>query len=217
MTMESLPQSQGEIMKDSVSEKNDAAIEKIDEILVQVMHRYRNFFLGPGINMDEYSVPLRTRPDFVAPLVTVMGYTFGLKSLKMDNDVYIEVSGNVYASGFNLEKFREKIKGELSPKNAPLIMKNFADEKDYLFVEDGNLQEFASYFEFSPDEHISLATKKKKEESKVTKKMEDLILQQRFKVKRKGLSEAMKTPDKFASAVYLYCLRLFVSAYRKSL
>src|SRR5215510_9983086 len=105
--------------------KEESVSEKIEEVLVQVMNRYRNFFLGPGINMDEYSVPLRSRPDFVAPLVTVMGYTFGLKSLKADSDIFIEVSGNVYASGFNLEKFREKIKNELSSKNAPQIMKNF--------------------------------------------------------------------------------------------
>ena len=51
----------------------------------------------------------------------------------------------------------------------------------------------------------------------MTKKMEDVILQQRFRVKRKYLNELLKSPDKFASAVYLYCLRLFVSAYRKSL
>jgi len=207
----------GDSMKESVSAKKDAIIEKIDDVLVRVMHRYRNFFLGPGINMDEYSVPLRTRPDFVAPLVTVMGYTFGLKSMRIDNDNYIEVSGNVYASGFNLERFRERIKEELSPKTALEIMKNFAEEKDYKFVSDDNLYEFAEYFEFSPQEHIQIATKKKKEESKVTKKMEDVILQQRFKIKRKHLNELLKSPDKFASAVYLYCLRLFVSAYRKSL
>src|SRR5262245_53948463 len=165
--------------------KEDSVSEKIDEVLVQVMHRYRNFFLGPGINMDEYSVPLRNRPDFVAPLVTVMGYTFGLKSLKVQNDHYIEVSGNVYSSGFHLDRFREKIKGELSNKNAPNIMKNFAEDKDYKFVDDADLMEFADYFDFSPEEDISLATKKKKEESKVTKKMEDLILQQRFRIKKK--------------------------------
>jgi len=77
--------------------------------------------------------------------------------------------------------------------------------------------EFADFFDFSPEEDISLATKKKKEESKVTKKMEDLILQQRFRIKKKHLADLVKNPDKFASAVYLYCLRLFVSAYRKSL
>lgn len=204
-------------MKDSVSEKKDTASEKIDEVLVGVMHRYRNFFLGPGINMDEYSVPLRTRPDFVAPLVTVMGYTFGLKSLKVDNDHYIEVSGNVYASGFNIERFRARIKEELSLEVAPEIMQNFAEDKDYTFVEDGDLSEYAGYFEFTPDQDIQIATKKKKEESKVTKKMEDVILQQRFKIKKRQLNDLLKEPERFASAVYLYVLRLFVSAYRKSL
>jgi hypothetical protein len=198
------------LMKDSVS-------EKLDEVLVQVMHRYRDFFLGPGINMDEYSVPLRIRPDFTAPLVTVMGYTFGLKSLMVDNDHYIEVSGNVYSSGFSVDRFRVRIKEELSKQVAPAIMKNFAIEKDYLHLENGDLYEFAQYFEFAPDQDILIATKKKKEESKVTKKMEDVILQQRLKVKKKGLTELQKSPEKFASAVYLYCLRLFVSAYRKSL
>jgi hypothetical protein len=201
----------------ATTEKKDPTIEKIDEVLVKVMHRYRNFFLGPGINMDEYSVPLRQRPDFVAPLVTVMGYTFGLKSLKVENDYFIEVSGNVYASGFNIDRFRHQIKEELSPKLAPQIMKNFSDSKDFKHVSDQNLYELADYFEFSPDDNIQIATKKKKEESKVTKKMEDVILQQRFRVKRKYLNELLKSPDKFASAVYLYCLRLFVSAYRKSL
>jgi len=198
--------------------KDDSVSEKLDEILVQVMHRYRGFFLGPGINMDEYSVPLRQRPDFVAPLVTVMGYTFGLKSLAADGDYYIEVSGNVYASGFNLERFRERIKEELNPKTAADVMKNFADEKDYANLDDKkDLAKLADYFEFSPDEDIQIATKKKKEESKVTKKMEDVILQQRFRIKKKYLPEIQKAPERFASAVYLYCLRLFVSAYRKSL
>ena len=204
-------------MKEMTSEKKDATLEKIDDVLIKVMHRYRNFFLGPGINMDEYSVPLRNRPDFVAPLVTVMGYTFGLKALKIDSDHYIEVSGNVYAPGFNLDRFRERIKAELSIKNAANIMKNFAEDKDYKFVSDGELLEFADYFDFSPEEDTLLVTKTKKEESKVTKKMEDLILQQRFRIKKKYLNELLKTPDKFASGVYLYCLRLFVSAYRKSL
>jgi hypothetical protein len=204
-------------MKEMTSEKKDATLEKIDDVLIKVMHRYRNFFLGPGINMDEYSVPLRNRPDFVAPLVTVMGYTFGLKALKIDSDHYIEVSGNVYAPGFNLDRFRERIKAELSSKNAANIMKNFAEDKDYKFVSDGELFEFADYFDFSPEEDTLLVTKMKKEESKVTKKMEDLILQQRFRIKKKYLNELLKTPDKFASGVYLYCLRLFVSAYRKSL
>lgn len=204
-------------MKEMTSEKKDATLEKIDDVLIKVMHRYRNFFLGPGINMDEYSVPLRNRPDFVAPLVTVMGYTFGLKALKIDTDHYIEVSGNVYAPSFNLDRFRERIKAELSSKNAANIMKNFAEDKDYKFVSDGELLEFADYFDFSPEEDTLLVTKMKKEESKVTKKMEDLILQQRFRIKKKYLNELLKTPDKFASGVYLYCLRLFVSAYRKSL
>jgi len=204
-------------MKDPVAEKKDATSERIDEVLVQVMHRYRNFFLGPGINMDEYSVPLRTRPDFVAPLVTVMGYTFGLKALKIETDYFIEVSGNVYASGFNLERFREKMKAELSPKIAPEIMKNFAEENDYEHVSDGDLFEFADYFDFDPAQHIQIATKVKKEESKITKKMEDVILQQRYRIKKKHVNDLLKSPDKFGSAVYLYCLRLFVSAYRKSL
>jgi hypothetical protein len=197
--------------------KEDSVSEKIDEVLVQVMHRYRNFFLGPGINMDEYSVPLRNRPDFVAPLVTVMGYTFGLKSYQTDNDVFIEVSGNVYSSGFNVERFRERIRDELSSSVATGIMKNFAEDSDYQYAPDGNLYKFADFFEFSPDQDIQIATKKKKEESKVTKKMEDVILQQRFRIKKKYLSDLLKNPEKFASAIYLYCLRLFVSAYRKSL
>jgi hypothetical protein len=204
-------------MKEATTEKKDTTLEHINDVLINVMYRYRNFFLGPGINMDEYSVPLRHRPDFVAPLVTVMGYTFGLKGLKIGNDHYIEVSGNVYSPGFTLDRFREKIKSEASTKIAADIMKNFAEDKDYKHVSDGNLAEFADYFDFSPEEDILLETKKKKEESKITKKMEDLILQQRFRIKKKYLNELLKSPDKFVSAVYLYCLRLFVSAYRKSL
>ena len=210
---ESLPENTGE---PSV-EKKDPLLEKIDEVLVAAMHRYRNFFLGPGINMDEYSVPLRSRPDFVAPLVTVMGYTFGLKSLKEEGDYFIEVSGNVYASGFNIDRFRGRIKEELSPQVATEIMQNFADDPDYKHVKKRNLYELADFFEFSPDQDIRIATKKKKEESKVTKKMEDVILQQRFRIKKKHYPAIQKSPDSFGSAVYLYCLRLFVSAYRKSL
>jgi hypothetical protein len=197
--------------------KEDSVSEKVDDVLVKVMHRYRNFFLGPGINMDEYSVPLRNRPDFVAPLVTVMGYTFGLKSYQSEGDVFIEVSGNVYSSGFNLERFRDRIREELSSSVAPGIMKNFAEDSDYQHVPDSNLYKYADLFEFSPEEDVSIATKKKKEESKVTKKMEDVILQLRFRVKKSKLSDLLKNTDKLASAIYLYCLRLFVSAYRKSL
>jgi hypothetical protein len=197
--------------------KEDSVSEKVDDVLVKVMHRYRNFFLGPGINMDEYSVPLRTRPDFVAPLVTVMGYTFGLKSYASDGDVFVEVSGNVYSSGFNLERFRERIRDELSSSVAPGIMKNFAEDADYQHVPSGDLYKYADLFEFSPEEDVSMATKKKKEESKVTKKMEDVILQLRFRIKKKHLPDLLKNTEKLASAVYLYCLRLFVSAYRKSL
>jgi hypothetical protein len=167
--------------------------------------------------MDEYSVPLRNRPDFVAPLVTVMGYTFGLKSYAEDGNTYIEVSGNVYSSGFNLDRFRERIREELSSDVAPGIMKNFAEDSDYQHVPHGNLFKYADLFEFSPEKDVSMATKKKKEESKVTKKMEDVILQLRFKIDKKRLPDLMKNTDKLASAVYLYCLRLFVSAYRKSL
>lgn len=197
--------------------KEDSVSEKIEEVLVNVMHRYRNFFLGPGINMDEYSVPLRNRPDFTAPLVTVMGYTFGLRSQKIDNDYYIEVSGNVYAPGFTLDRFKERMKAEMNAKTAGQIMKNFAEDHDLTYVDKDDLTEFADYFDFSMDEDIQIATKKKKEESKVTKKMEDVILQQRFRIKKKYVNELLKAPDKFASAVYLYILRLFVSAYRKSL
>ncbi len=197
--------------------KEDSVSEKVDDVLVKVMHRYRNFFLGPGINMDEYSVPLRSRPDFVAPLVTVMGYTFGLKSYSSDGDVFVEVSGNVYSSGFNLDRFRERIREELSASVAPGIMKNFAEDPDYQHVPDSNLYKYADLFEFSAENDVSIATKKKKEESKVTKKMEDVILQLKFRIKKKHLPDLMKNTEKLASAVYLYCLRLFVSAYRKSL
>ena len=96
-------------------------------------------------------------------------------------------------------------------------MKNFAEDSDYQQAPDGNLFKFADFFEFSPNEDIQIATKKKKEESKVTKKMEDVILQQRFRIKKKYLPDFLKNPEKLASAIYLYCLRLFVSAYRKSL
>jgi hypothetical protein len=105
----------------------------------------------------------------------------------------------------------------LSKDVAPGIMKNFAEEQDYQHVPREDLYKYADLFEFSPEKDVSMATKKKKEESKVTKKMEDVILQLRFKIDKKRLPDLMKNTDKLASAVYLYCLRLFVSAYRKSL
>ena len=148
-----------------MKEDSASVSEKVDDVLVKVMHRYRNFFLGPGINMDEYSVPLRNRPDFVAPLVTVMGYTFGLKSYQSEGDVFIEVSGNVYSSGFNLERFRERIREELSSSVAPGIMKNFAEDSDYQHISD--LYKYADLFEFSAEEDVSIVTKRKKEETKI--------------------------------------------------
>jgi len=72
------------------------------------MHRFRDFFTGQGMNMDPEGVPFRHREEFAAPLVTLHGYTYGVRLVGSEaaegKGVAVEVSANVYSDEFDLER-----------------------------------------------------------------------------------------------------------------
>jgi hypothetical protein len=195
----------------------DDKLNVINTALIEVMNRYRNFFLGPGVNLDPENVPFREREDFYAPLVTALGHTYGLRALENNNNYIIEVSVNVYGDEFNFSKYKAKLTEEFSEENARKVMKNFLSEKDEIWLKGTDPYSLSKYFhKVSPDD-AEITTKPKKSQSKVTGMMIDHILVQRFKLNNDYLNELIANPNILSAAIYLYCLRLFVSAYRKSL
>src|SRR4030042_2681931 len=195
----------------------DKKLTVINDALIEVMNRYRNFFLGPGVNLDPENVPFRQREDFYAPLVTALGHTYGLRAYENNSDYIIEVSVNVYGDEFNLAKYKTKLNEEFAENNARKVMKNFLGEKDEVWLKKNDPYLLAKYFQQIVAEDAEIITKPKKAESKVTGMMIDRILLQKFRLQHGVLAELVKNPHILIAAVYLYCLRLFVSAYKKSL
>ncbi len=195
----------------------DKKLSIINDALIEVMNRYRNFFLGPGINLDPSNVPFREREDFYAPLVTALGHTYGLRVYENNKNYIIEVSVNVYGDEFNFSKYKAKLAEEFFEDNARKVMKNFLSEKDEAWLKGRDPYSLAKYFHKASPEDSEIITKPKKTQSKVTGMMIDKILLQRFKLNNEYLDELMANQNILTAAIYLFCLRLFVSAYRKSL
>ncbi len=195
----------------------DKKLSIINQSLIEVMNRYRNFFLGPGVNLDPESVPFREREDFYAPLVTALGHTYGLRACQEQDDYIIEASVNVYGDEFNLEKYKQKLKEEFLESNARKVMKNFLTEKDEIWLKGNDPYILAKYFDKIQPEDAEIITKPKKNQSKVTGMMIDKILLQKFRLKKETVNELIKNQHLLVAAIYLFCLRLFVSAYKKSL
>lgn len=198
-------------------EKMEKRLQIINDALIEVMNRYRNFFLGPGVNLDPESVPFRQREDFYAPLVTALGHTYGLRAYEDQGDYIIEASVNVYGDEFNLVKYKGKLDEEFSETNAKRVMKNFLTEKDEVLLKNNDPYILTKYFEKIQTEDAEIITKPKKNQSKVTGMMIDRILQQKFRFRKESANEITKNPETLTTAIYLFCLRLFVSAYKKSL
>lgn len=195
----------------------DNKIKVINDALIEVMNRYRNFFLGPGVNLDPANVPFREREDFYAPLVTALGHTYGLRAYENSNTCIIEVSVNVYGDEFNFSKYKAKLAEEFAEENARKVMKNFLSEKDETLLKGTDPYSLSKYFHKASPDDAEIITKQKKSQSKITGMMIDKILLQRFRLNNESLDELIENPSILSAAIYLFCLRLFVSAYRKSL
>jgi hypothetical protein len=201
-----------------------AGRERLDGALNDVMRRFRDYFLGPGVNMAEEQVPLRTRDDFPAPLVTVLGHTYGVRLTseegrprRSQSDLAVEVSANVYADEFDLEEARRKLAEAYQPGCFEEIVTNFLTPEDEECLGTSRPQVFASFFSFDLEQDLGLVEKTKHSASKVTGRYVDLILTMKYWIEPAKMARLTKKPELFGASVYLYCLRVFMAACRASL
>ncbi len=188
---------------------------KLDEALGEVMTRFRNFFLQ---NMDEDHVPFRHRDDFVAPLVTIMGHTYGARIVAGDStDLAVEISANVYDDEFDLERFEARIEAAHQPERVKKTVKNFMSPDDPDYVGKKGHKRFPALFSCNYESDLVLDRKNKKSASKVTGKLVDTVLTLKYWIQPDQLAHVTEDLVFFKSAVYFYCLRTFVLAYHESL
>lgn len=195
---------------------------KLDEALTGVMHRFRGFFIGPGMNMRPENVPFRHREDFGAPLVTVMGHTYGVRLIldegkKTGSKAAVEVSVNVYSDEFELEELKSKLAATYRPGRFEKPIENFMTSEDRALTEGQGPSLFASLFSFDVEGDLDLVEKEKETESKVTGKLVDTILRMKYWIRPDKLKTVAGNEDLLKAAVYLYCLRVFTVACRDSL
>jgi len=198
--------------------------ERLDRALTDVMHRFRSYFLGPGVNMAEEQVPLRSRDDFQAPLVTALGHTYGVRLISEQSRrrtslpaVAVEVSANVYADEFDLEDTRKKLAAAYQPGCVEETLANFSTPEDKAHMGKSGPELFASFFSFDVQRDLRLVEKTKHSASKVTGRYVDLILSMRYWIVPAKRPRLTKNPKLFACCVYLYCLRVFMAGCRASL
>jgi hypothetical protein len=189
--------------------------------IVDVMTRFRDFFTE-HINQDH--VPFRNRDDFETPLVTVMGYTFGVrlhvdsrKSKKDAAKLAVEVSTNVYDDEFDLDRFKSTMEETLQPPVIDRTIENFRSPEEEKYLRKGGSSTFVTLFSYELDRDIELLEKEKQTASQVTGRFVDTILTMKYWIKPKTVERLLKDLPLFKSAVYLFCLRTFVLAYHKSL
>jgi len=192
----------------------------LEEALTRVMHRFRDFFTGQGMNMDPEGVPFRHREEFAAPLVTLHGYTYGVRLVGSEAAegkwVAVEVSANVYSDEFDLERFKKELAASYRPEEAEGPMRNFMIGEDEALV-DGSPLLLASFFALDFDRDLELVEKHKPTASEVTGQLRDTILRMRYWIRPEKIRTLTRKQDLFGTAVYLYCLRIFVLAYHKTL
>jgi hypothetical protein len=198
--------------------------ERLEGALTDVMHRFRSYFLGPGVNMAEDQVPLRSRDDFQAPLVTALGHTYGVRLISEQSRrktslpaVAVELSANVYADEFDLEDTREKLEAAYQPGCFEETVANFLTPEDEAYLGKSGPGLFASFFSFDVQRDLRLVEKTKHSASKVTGRYVDLILTMNYWIVPAKRPRLTKNPKLLASGVYLYCLRVFMAACRASL
>jgi hypothetical protein len=198
--------------------------ERLESALNDVMHRFRGYFLEPGVNMTEEQVPLRNRDEFPAPLVTVLGHTYGVRLTSGEGrrrvgqpELAVEVSANVYADEFDLNEARQKLADAYRPGSFEEIVANFLTPEDEAGLGTSRPEVFGSFFSFDLEQDLALVEKTKHSASKITGRYVDLILTMRYWIVPAKMARLTKNPQLFGSAVYLYCLRVFMAACRASL
>jgi hypothetical protein len=196
----------------------ELADPRLDEALTRVMHRFRDFFVEQGV--DPEGVPFRRREEFAAPLVTLRGYTYGIRRIEEEapegKRLAVEVSANVYSGEFDMEHFRKGLTESYRTENAERPMRNFMTGEDQAVVGNGPLT-LESFFELDFDRDLELVEKQKTTASEVTGQLRDTILRMRYWIRPEKIGALTRNRDLFATAVYLYCLRIFVLAYHKTL
>lgn len=176
------------------------------------MRRFYDSFLGEGVNLGAEKVRFRERPDFPTPLVTVLGHTYGLR---LGDGPSIETSVNVYDDEFELHRFKGDLSGTYEWSRVGRIIANFATPEDESVL-GGDHEQLASLFRLDAERDVAVVEKSKAVASVVTGRLVDRVLQVRY-----GLDDSRLDPEAgsglFVSGAYLYCLRPFAAAYRKSL
>lgn len=196
------------------------SLEIVDELLqgelerglTAVMNRFHDSFLGEGIHLAEDKVRRRERPDFETPLVTVLGHTYGLRIVP---GPFVEASVNVYDDEFELDRFKEVLSDIYVWSHVSRIIANFATPEDERIL-GSDPERLASLFRVDTESHIEVVEKSKAVPSVVTGRLVDRVLQLRYGLDENRLDESSKN-GLFVSGAYLYCLRPFAAAYRKSL
>jgi hypothetical protein len=193
---------------------------RLDEALSEVMTRFRDFFVE---QTKLEHVALRHRSDFAAPLVTVMGYTFGVRLVEGEGKAKagnptlgVEVSVNVYDDEFQLDRFRSHIKDAHQPSRLRRTVENFMSSEDAAYVEREGPLSFSSFFSYGLEDDVRLVEKQKDTPSRVTGRLVDSVLVMRYWIEPDKLDPLSADLNLFASAVHLYCLRTFVLAYHQS-
>lgn len=203
---------------------DDQIVQGLNATLTEVMNRFRDFFVGPGMNMPEEHVTLRHRADFDAPLVTVMGHTYGLRLVFEEEKgkgehphIAVEVSVNVYDDEFSLPRFANKMTETYDPTRLGRTIENFMTPDDLVHIRKHGESPFASFFSFQLDRDLQLVQKEKTRASTVTGRFVDTILKLRYWIKTKEIKLLARDRDLSLTIVYLLCLRPFAAAYHESL
>ncbi len=195
-------------------------VKPFNDALNDVMVRFRSFFLE-HLNQDH--VPFRHRKEFAAPLVTVMGYTYGLRLIEDDEQgaegeprIAVEVSANVYDDEFELARFRSRMEEAHQPSMVRRTVDNFMSPEDAPYIKKSGPLSFQSLFLCDLQNDLKLVQKDKKTPSSVTGRLVDSVLVLNYWINPDKFEKLSRNPRLFSSAVHLYCLRTFVLAYHKT-
>jgi hypothetical protein len=196
-------------------------LKRFNEAIADVMTRFRDFFTE---HIDQDHVPFRRRDDFETPLVTVMGYTFGVRLQTDDGEtdpdnakLAVEVSTNVYDDEFDIDRFRSTMEETLQPAVIQRTIENFMSPEEEQSFQGSGSETFISFFSYELGTDIALVEKKKQKASQVTGRFVDKILTMKYWMEPASMERLSQDLQLFKSAVYLFCLRTFVLAYHKSL
>lgn len=182
------------------------------------MRRFHDSFLGEGINLGVDKVRFRERADFPTPLVTVLGHTYGLRLLAGSDDpsgCFVEASVNVYDDEFELGDFIRDLSDIYTWSHVSRIIANFATPEDETAM-GGDAERLAALFRLDAERNVEVVEKSKNTASVVTGRLVDRVLQVRYRLDESQLARPVDR-NLFPSGVYLYCVRPFAAAYRKSL